>query len=161
MRVLGVDPGSVRTGYGVIEKKASKLIPINYGTIVLGSGEMELRLAKLYRELTEVISKNRPHVVAVEGIFYAKNAGSALKLGHARGVILLTAGLSDLKIYEYAPTVVKRAVTSSGRADKAQVSRMVTLLLGLKQPPDIDAADALAVAMCCAQTVSGLEGGRT
>lgn len=154
MRVLGIDPGSRRTGYAVVERRGSRLRPIAWGTIQLGRGDMPGRLVRLYESLIELVDQHAPTTTAIEGIFHAKNASSALKLGHARGVALLVASLKGLEVHEYAPSVVKRAVTSSGRAEKSQIQKMVCLLLGLADTPDTDAADALAVAICHAQTAS-------
>jgi len=151
MRILGIDPGSRRTGYGIIVPNGPRLEAVTYGVVVLGDGEFSQRLRCLYDEMMAVIKTHQPTTVAVESIFYARNASSALKLGHARGVALLVASLADLETAEYAPTVVKQAVTSSGKASKAQVQKMVSMLLGLKIPPATDAADALAVAICHAR----------
>jgi crossover junction endodeoxyribonuclease RuvC len=151
MRVLGIDPGSRRTGYGIIDRHGSKNTAIEFGTIVLGPGPLEGRLRILFEKLTELVITHRPTVVAVEGVFFAKYANSALKLGHARGVALVVASLNDLEVHEYAPKFVKKAVTSSGRAEKSQIQHMVKMLLGLDQSPVEDAADALAIALCHAQ----------
>lgn len=149
MIILGVDPGSRRTGYAVLCKEGSQLSPVTYGTIALGKSGLESRLLVLYQQLSAVVDEHRPQYMAVEGIFHAKHAGSALKLGHARGVILLVAALNNLELHEFAPRAVKQAVTSSGKASKEQVQRMVKTLLRLSEDPQEDAADALAVAMCC------------
>ena len=160
MRILGIDPGSRNTGFAVIERLGSRNTPLAYGTIALGTGPFEERLLRLYQEMTRIIEEQKPSDVAVEGIFHAKHAGSALKLGHARGVVLLVASLHGLPIHEYAPRAVKRAVTSSGSAEKGQVQRMVKMLLKLPEEPKADAADALAVALCCAHTLKR-PGGRS
>ena len=149
MRILGVDPGSRRTGYAVVRKEGSQVSAVTYGTIALGKSGLESRLLVLYQQLSAVVEEHRPQYMAVEGIFHAKHAGSALKLGHARGVILLVAALNNLELHEFAPRAVKQAVTSSGKASKEQVQRMVKTLLRLSEQPQEDAADALAVAMCC------------
>ena len=151
MRSLGIDPGSRRTGYGIIVPKGPRLEAVTYGVVVLGDGEFSGRLRCLFDELTAIIETHKPTTVAVESIFYARHASSALKLGHARGVALLVASLADLETAEYAPTVVKQAVTSSGKANKPQVQKMVSMLLGLRKAPATDAADALAVAICHAR----------
>ena len=151
MRILGIDPGSRRTGYGIIVPKGPRFEAVAYGVLVLGDGGFSHRLRCLYDGLTAVIETHQPTTVAVESIFYARHAASALKLGHARGVALLVASLADLETAEYAPTMVKQAVTSSGKANKAQVQKMVSMLLGLKKQPASDAADALAVAICHAR----------
>ncbi|MBN1947264.1 MAG: crossover junction endodeoxyribonuclease RuvC [Bradymonadales bacterium] len=142
----------VRTGYGVVERAGSQISALSYGIISLGSGSMEGRLARLYTELSEITRQFGPTETAIEGIFQSKNARSALVLGHARGVALLVAGLNQLPVFEYAPAEVKRAVTCFGRAEKSQVQKMVAILLGLPQLPPVDAADALAIAICHAQT---------
>ena len=103
----------------------------------------------IFQQLSAVVEEHQPQYMAVEGIFHAKHAGSALKLGHARGVILLVAALNNLELHEFAPRAVKQAVTSSGKASKEQVQRMVKTLLRLTEEPQQDAADALAVALCC------------
>lgn len=159
MRVLGIDPGSRRTGYAIVDRQGSRLTAVAFGTIKLGGGDMGPRLRLLFEELSAVVSHHEPTEVAVEGIFYARNAASALKLGHARGVALLVAALKGLEIHEYAPRAVKAAVTSSGRAEKAQVQKMVRVILGLREVPEPDAADALAVAVCHLQTVNALKRG--
>ena len=148
MRVLGIDPGSRRTGWGVVQLEGTRLHPIASGTIsVSGSLALPARLRRIHEGLIEVISLHRPEAVAVEEIFFAKHANAALKLGHARGVALLVAAESDIDVHEYPPAIVKRTVVGRGAADKVQVGRLVTALLGLRAPPQEDAADALAVAI--------------
>ena len=148
-RVLGVDPGSVRTGYGVVEKDGNRLRHVDNGVIVLSSkSSIASRLQEIFIELTAVIDRYRPNVAVFETLFFAKNAQSALKLGHARGAAMLAAGLRELDIAEYSPAEVKRAVATSGRADKEQVAQMVKLILGLPEVAQEDASDALAGAIC-------------
>jgi len=159
VKVLGIDPGSRLTGYAIVERRGSRISAVSYGTIRLGTGEMGQRLRRLFNELEVIVSRHRPAAVAIEGIFSARNASSALKLGHARGVVLLVASLHDIEIHEYAPRAVKQAVTSSGRAAKEQVQKMVRMILGLSELPETDAADALAVAICHVQTVNALRRG--
>ncbi len=153
MRVLGIDPGSRFTGFGVVEKEGNRLRHVAHGVIVAHRGDppFEERLLRIHLGLQEVLALHEPTVVAVEGIFHYKNALSALKLGHARGVALLTARLAGMEVHEYKPTVVKQAVVGTGRADKQQVSKMISLLLGIVEPSNDDAADALAVAICHCQ----------
>jgi crossover junction endodeoxyribonuclease RuvC len=105
------------------------------------------RLHVIHRELQQVIAEHQPEAVAVEEIFFAKYANAALKLGHARGVVLLVAAQSEIAVHEYPPAIVKRTIVGRGAADKVQVGRLVTVLLGLATPPEEDAADALAVAI--------------
>lgn len=148
MRILGIDPGSRRTGFGIIERSGSRCLGVEYGTLNLGAGDMHARLLSLHRRLDELIRRARVDALAVESVFQGRNPSSALKLGQARGVVLVVAGLNGVEIAEYAPAQVKQAVTSSGRAEKEQVQRMVQMILGLSSPPPQDAADALAVAIC-------------
>jgi crossover junction endodeoxyribonuclease RuvC len=148
MRVLGIDPGSRRTGWGVVQLEGTKLHHIGAGTIAAPAKlPLAKRLVLIHRGLRDVIAEHQPEEVAVEEIFFAKYANAALKLGHARGVALLAAAEADLELHEYPPAIVKRTVVGRGAADKVQVGRLVSALLGLKQPPEEDAADALAVAI--------------
>ncbi len=148
MRVLGIDPGSRRTGWGVVQLEGTRLHHVAAGTIAV-SAKLPLpkRLHIIHQELQQVVSEYQPDVVAVEEIFFAKYANAALKLGHARGVALLVAAESELEIHEYPPAIVKRTIVGRGAADKVQVGRLVAVLLGLKAPLEEDAADALAVAI--------------
>lgn len=149
LRILGVDPGSRMLGYGVVERDGSRLRHIDNGVLVLGARKpMPERLCAIHAQLAEVIRTHRPDVAAFEQVFFARNARSALQLGHARGVAVLTAAEAGLPVAEYAPAEIKLAVAATGRADKAQVQQMVKLLLGLPEVPQEDAADALAVAIC-------------
>jgi len=148
MRVLGIDPGSRRTGWGVVQLEGTRLHPMGAGTIAVPEKlPLAKRLHMIHQGLEQVIAEHQPEVVAVEEIFFAKYANAALKLGHARGVALLVAAESELEVHEYPPAVVKRTVVGRGAADKTQVGRLITALLGLKEPPEEDAADALAVAI--------------
>ena len=148
MRVLGIDPGSRRTGWGVVQLEGTRLHHVGAGTIAVSEKlPLPKRLHIIHQELQRVISEHQPDVVAVEEIFFAKYASAALKLGHARGVALLAAAESELEIHEYPPAIVKRTVVGRGAADKVQVVRLVVALLGLSAPPEEDAADALAVAI--------------
>ena len=148
MRVLGIDPGSRRTGWGVVQLEGTRLRPIASGTIsVAASLALPARLRRIHEGLAEVISLHQPESVAVEEIFFAKHANAALKLGQARGIALLVAAQSEIDVHEYPPAIVKRTVVGRGGADKVQVGRLVSALLGLRAPPEEDAADALAVAI--------------
>ena len=153
-RVLGVDPGSTVTGYGVVEKlRDGRLRAVGMGALRGGGGTFPERLVAMYDGLRDVIAAHRPDEVAMEGIFYAANVKSALKLGHARGVLLLAAAHAGLTVAEYSPMEVKRAIVGYGRAEKQQVSQMVCVLLGLDEAPKpLDATDALAIAICHAHT---------
>jgi len=149
MRVLGVDPGTLITGYGVIETENGRLTHICNGSIRSSQGEpMKDRLKKIFNSLHHIIETYEPEVAAIESGFVAVSVSSALKLGHARGVAILSAACMDLAVYEYSPTNVKMAVTGYGRADKAQIQGMVQRLLNLPEPTKPDPSDALAVAIC-------------
>ena len=150
MKIVGIDPGSERTGYGCLESDGRRHRLIACGAITAAAGDaFPARLARIYRELTALLARTRPECVAVESVFHAVNARSALKLGHARGVALLAAVDAGCTVVEYTPAEVKRAVVGYGRADKRQVQQMIKLLLGLdKAPSPYDASDALAVAIC-------------
>lgn len=148
MRILGVDPGTRATGYGVIDLSGSRLRRVDSGVIRLPSGTLAGRLATVHREIAAVIQELRPESAAVESVFSARNARSALLLGHARGVVLATFALAGLSSDEYSPTAVKTAVVGYGAASKFQVQQMVQRLLLLPAPPPSDEADALAVAIC-------------
>ena len=150
MRIVGIDPGSERTGYGCVETDGRRHRLVTCGAITAAAADaFPARLARIHRELVALLAKTRPDCVAIESVFHAVNARSALKLGHARGVALLAAVEAGCTIVEYTPAEVKRAVVGYGRADKRQVQQMIKLLLGLAQAPTpYDASDALAVAIC-------------
>jgi len=148
--VLGIDPGSRRTGYGCVDSDGRRHRLVRCGAITAdGEGRFSDRLASIYRELTLVIRDCAPECVAIENLFHATNVRSALLLGHARGVAMLAAVEAGIPVAEYTPAEIKRAVVGYGRAEKIQVQRMMKLLLGLDRVPSPhDAADALAVAIC-------------
>ncbi len=157
MIILGIDPGTAIIGYGVIEEskiKSQKLKIIDYGCITTTPDfSTAERLEKLHLELKKLIKKYKPDIVAVEDIFFFKNLKTAIKVSQARGVILLTIAEAKIKLAEYTPLQIKQAVACYGRADKNQVQKMVKALLGLKEVPrPDDAADALAIAICCAHS---------
>jgi len=156
MRVIGVDPGSATTGYGVIESDGRRYKLIEYAGIrAPASICFAERLLVISRKLEEVIERLGPQVCAVEETFYALNVKSALKLGQVRGAILVTAARARVEVFEYSPLEIKSALVGYGRAEKQQVQEMVRLLLKLKDPPQpLDASDALAVAICHANTAS-------
>ena len=160
MRVLGVDCGGEFTGYGVIEQdEQGTLRHLCSGAIRLSAREtLEVRLMKICNGLTVVIGDYSPEIVAIEDVFYAVNAKSALRLGHVRGVAMLTAAQAGLPVMAYSPLSIKSAVVGYGRAEKAQVQLMVARLLGLPAPPEPpDVADALAIAICHLHTAATLE----
>lgn len=153
-RVLGVDPGSRSTGYGVVDALPDGMRYVASGCIETGQGAFPTRLAEIHRGMAEVIAAHGPAECAVEAVFFARNPQSALKLGQARGVAIAAAVGAELPISEYAPRLVKQAVVGTGRATKAQVAYMVRVLLRLDAEPAADAADALAVAICHVNTRS-------
>ena len=164
MRILGVDPGSRRTGYGCIETSGSRHQLIVCGAIgVPAHAALPDKLLAVHDGLARLIAAHQPDVVALEDLFYARNVRSALVLGHVRGVLMLAAAKAGVPAAEYSPAEVKQAVVGYGRADKQQVQQMVTLLLGMDAPPSpLDASDALAVAVCHAHSIgpTGERGGR-
>ena len=150
--MLGVDPGSRITGYGLIEAGAGALRYIASGRIETHSGSFPKRLAEIYRGLKEVIAEHKPNQMAIEEVFLSRNPQSALKLGQARGAAIAAAVGADLPVDEYAARFVKQAVVGTGSASKEQVAYMVRMLLALDAEPPADAADALAVAICHVNT---------
>jgi crossover junction endodeoxyribonuclease RuvC len=150
VRVFGIDPGSVRTGFACVESDGSHHRLIACGAIAPGTrAAFPDRLLIIHEALAEHIAASHPDCIVVESLFHAVNARSALQLGHARGVALLAAVEAGVPIVEYTPAEVKRAVVGYGRAEKGQVQRMVQLLLGLeRQPSPHDVADAMAIAIC-------------
>lgn len=157
MKVFGIDPGSERTGYGCIDTDGSRHRLVVCGAVTTPPrAAFPEKLLVIHQALVALLASHRPDCVAVENVFYAKNVRSALKLGHARGVALLSAVEGGYPLFEYTPAEIKRTVVGYGRAEKAQVGEMVRLLLGLDAPPaPHDAADALAVAICHVHTAGG------
>ncbi len=155
MIILGLDPGTATTGYGVIKKETNGLSCVSFGCIKTSAGlEPAKRFTIIRKELISIIKKYNPDYSAIEKLFFTKNVKTAISVSHARGVILETLNEHVLPIYEYTPLQVKQAVTSYGRADKTQIQKMVRVLLSLKEIPEPDdAADALAVAICCAHSI--------
>lgn len=147
-RVLGIDPGSRVTGYGIVEEAQGKLVSVAYGAWKLSSKEFSDRLKEIYHNIEQLIKTHKPNEVAIESLFFSKNAMSSIKLGQARGAAMTAAANQGLRVFEYAPTQVKQAVVGYGRSDKEQVQKMVFLLLGLDGKVKVDATDALAVAIC-------------
>lgn len=158
MRVLGIDPGSRVTGYGVVDvtgQGAREAVSyVTSGCIKSGKGEMPERLGVIYHGVREIVEEYRPGIVAIERVFLAKNPSSALKLGQARGVAIAAAVAGELDVAEYAAREVKLAVTGTGGAAKTQVQHMVRVILQLAGTPAEDAADALAIAICHVNTAS-------
>jgi len=156
MLTLGIDPGTAITGYGLVREEGGRLELVECGVIRTPADEsLPRRLHTLYLALTHLIDTHHPADSAVEELFFARNARTALAVGQARGVVLLALTAAGLPVYEYTPLQVKQAITSYGRAPKSQVQGMVKVLLGLNAVPEPDdAADALAVAICHLQTIA-------
>jgi crossover junction endodeoxyribonuclease RuvC len=150
MLVLGIDPGTASTGYGLVRSSGSRLNALGQGVIATRAGvPLEIRLATIHARLADLLDSHRPDAVAIEELYFGANARTAFAVGQARGVILLAAGQRGIPTRSYTPQQVKGAVCGHGRADKAQVGRMVARLLGLAAVPAPDhASDALAVAIC-------------
>lgn len=154
MIILGIDPGSRITGYGFVSKNGNKITHIDNGLInVTAITTFPKRLLSIFQKINALIEQYQPEVVGIENIFHAKNAQSALKLGHARGVALVAASQNGLECFEYTPLEVKKAVVGYGSATKDQVQKMVKALLNLPQVAEENASDALAVALCHAHSV--------
>ena len=150
--ILGIDPGSLKTGFGVIRHEGSKSYYVASGVIRLPNLSLPERLKVIFESICELIEEYQPEQFAIEHVFMAKSAASALKLGQARGAAIVAAVTHDLPVAEYEAKKVKQAVAGSGAADKAQVQQMVKTLLKLPAIPQEDAADALAIAICHANT---------
>jgi crossover junction endodeoxyribonuclease RuvC len=150
MTILGIDPGIGRVGWGIIELRIANCELRDYGCLETSSKELDHeRLVKIHEFITEKLQENKPDAVAVEELFFSANAKTAISVGQARGVILLTAALQKIPLFSYTPLQVKQALTGYGRAEKGQIQQMVKTLLGLKEiPKPDDAADALAIALC-------------
>ena len=148
-RILGIDPGTVATGWGVVEMAGGSLRHLDHGTIGSSAGLGQgARLKRIYNGLQEILERYDPQGVSLEKIFFARNASSALKLGQARGVAVLAAAERGVALYEYATAEIKLAVVGYGQASKEQVQKMVASILRLPEPIPADAADALAAAIC-------------
>jgi crossover junction endodeoxyribonuclease RuvC len=147
--VLGIDPGTAHTGYGVVLSRGQSLAALDGGVIETRPAPLERRLAHIHARICDLISEHRPEALAVEEVYFGRNAHTAFAVGQARGVVLLSAGMAGVPCFSYTPQAVKQAVCGTGAAPKDQVQRMVGTLLGLPEPPHPDhASDALAVAIC-------------
>ncbi len=146
--ILGIDPGSRKTGYGVIYRNGRSFEAVDYG-VIKPSPKLAFkdRITEIFSAVKMIVELHRPVAMAMEDIFFAKNAMSALKLGHVRGALMVVASLTDTPLAEYTPTHVKQAVTGGGRAQKNQIQLMIKMLFGLAEIPQEDAADAMAVAV--------------
>jgi crossover junction endodeoxyribonuclease RuvC len=151
-RILGIDPGSRVTGFGVIDSDGKSSAHVAHGCIDVEAGTLAERLKLVFEGVRRVVDHYRPDEMAVELVFMYRNPDSALKLGQARGAAVVAGALADLPVYEFTPAEIKLAVVGMGRAEKAQVQHMVKVLLRLNEVPPSDAADALAVALCHGHT---------
>lgn len=153
MTVLGIDPGTTRIGFGIIDETGRNLSPVHFG-IIGGSGkDKSLDYKSISEQLSKIVSKYKPQKAGLEKLFFSSNQKTAMSVAEARGVIILTLANHGVPIVEFTPQQVKQSVSAYGGATKAQVEKMVRLILNIKEPitPD-DAADALAIAICCANT---------
>ncbi|MEN3043171.1 MAG: crossover junction endodeoxyribonuclease RuvC [Fervidobacterium sp.] len=152
MRILGIDPGYGIVGYGIVEKKGNKISHIDHGVVITEKGEnFENRLDLIYTQILEIIETYSPNLVAIESLYFYKNVKTAIYVGEARGVILLAVKHSKIPFVEFTPHQVKLTVTGYGRAEKAQIQKIMKILLKLQElPKPDDAADALAIAWCAA-----------
>lgn len=150
MIVLGIDPGTANTGFGVVERRAGRLVALDGGVITTRpDSPPQIRLANIHRRVCELLDEHLVTVLSMEDIFFGRNVSSAVAVGQARGVVMLAAGQRRLDCVTYTPQQIKHAVCGSGRAEKDQVAKMVQMLLSLDAPPRPDhAADALAIAIC-------------
>lgn len=156
-RILGIDPGSRITGYGIIDSEGNRLIHVAHGTLVLDETKQADKLRRIFTELSELLAEHIPHEVAIEKVFMHRNPDSALKLGQARGVAIAACAVAERSIHEYSANQIKQALVGRGHAAKPQIQHMVKVLLNLREAPVADAADALAVAVCHAHTRSSLQ----
>jgi len=152
VRIIGIDPGSNITGYGIIESDGRKSVHLASGYIRVKGESLPEKLGVIFNEVAGLVGEYQPDQMAIENVFVSKNAGSALKLGQARGAAICAGVTADLKVSEYSPREVKLAIVGSGGADKDQVQHMVRMLLGFREPLQADRADALAIALCHAHT---------
>ncbi len=151
MIILGIDPGSRITGYGLVDNQASRITYIASGSIKVKGDSLPQRLGNIFSAIDQVIQEHQPLQMSIENVFMARNADSALKLGQARGAAICAAHQAGLEISEYAPREIKQAIVGTGAADKEQVEHMVKRLLGIRQKLQADEADGLAIAICHAQ----------
>lgn len=148
VRILGIDPGSLHTGYGLIDMDGNRAVHVTHGQVTTQAGELSGKLRRVFRGINSVISEFEPDECAVEKVFMYRNADSALKLGQSRGAAITACAERNLPVFEYTANQVKQATVGKGHAEKTQVQYMVKVLLCLNGMPREDAADALAVALC-------------
>jgi len=156
VRILGIDPGSQLTGYGVIDMDGNHARHVTHGQITIRPGELSEKLRRIFRELSTVINEFQPEECAIEKVFMYRNADSALKLGQSRGAAITACAERGLPVFEYTANQVKQATVGKGHADKSQVQYMVKVLLCLAGAPQADAADALAIALCHGHSREGI-----
>ncbi len=157
MRILGIDPGSRVTGFGVIEVSGTQVNYVTSGCIRVQGEALPQKLKSIFNSVTEIVAEFQPEELAIERVFVKANVDSALKLGQARGAAICAAVIQDIEVFEYSPTEIKKAVVGKGHADKAQMQFMVRALLSLPGVPQEDAADALACALCHRHTRDTLD----
>ncbi|MGA7297343.1 MAG: crossover junction endodeoxyribonuclease RuvC [Rhodanobacteraceae bacterium] len=156
IRIIGIDPGSLKTGVGVIEYSANgKLTHVFHATLAVGGDNFPQRLKRIFEGVCEIIDEQQPHEAAIERVFMARNADSALKLGQARGAAICALVTKGMDVHEFSATEVKRSIVGGGRADKHQVQHMIAVLLGIDTSVQADAADALAIAITHAHARAG------
>jgi crossover junction endodeoxyribonuclease RuvC len=152
VRILGIDPGSVKTGYGIIESNGQRSRYVHSGYLKLPANSLADKLGEIFSQLSNVIAEHQPEQMAIEQVFLSKNAASALKLGHARGAAMTAGVYANLEIYEYSARSVKQSTVGYGAASKEQIQHMILRLLNIRKVLQEDEADALAVALCHAHT---------
>lgn len=156
MRIIGIDPGSRITGYGVVDSDGVRSLYVASGCIHIKAERMAEKLGIIFTEVTRIVEDHKPDALSIEQVFMARNAASAIKLGHARGAAICAAVHYRLSVSEYSPRTIKQAIVGNGGAGKEQVQHMIRRLLKLDEEPAPDAADALAVALCHAHTMATL-----
>ncbi len=152
VRILGIDPGSRITGYGVVDVTGQQLVHVCNGCIRTSGDDLSARLFEIHTAILALVAEHKPQEVAIEKVFVSRNPGSALKLGQARGAAIVAAAREGAPLFEYSPNEIKQAITGRGHAEKQQIQHMVKILLALTARPPSDAADALAVAICHGNT---------
>ena len=153
MRILGIDPGTTIIGYGLVETSGNNLRPLDFGVFKTAATETSNRISTIYDFFEKLLKKHKPDMAAIEKLFFFKNAKTITRVSETRGVLLLALEKNGVETREFTPLQVKQSVSNYGRADKLQVQKNISLILGLKEiPQPDDAADALAIAICCANT---------
>ena len=152
IRILGIDPGSRITGYGIVELRGTQAVNIANGCIQTAGVQLADKLRQIHVAVRGLVDEFQPHEAAIESVFVHRNADSALKLGQARGSAIAALALAELQVFEYSPAVIKKSVVGRGNAAKEQVQHMIRAMLGVRTPLQADAADALAVALCHAHS---------